>query len=802
MSQAEELLATLTDDVSVHTHSVTDSDTYFVIDPITHEIENTARKKRVLMQHDHRSERFTFELPRYVEGHDMTLCDRVRVHYNNVGTKTGAEEEEVEERADVVELTDLRINPDDTETVICSWLIERQSTQLVGILSFLVQYLCTDNGEVVYEWHSDIFEDVEIRKGRNNGEAAVIEYSNILEQWYTRIFGAGDSVMASIASESATQLTAIQAESVKQQSAIESKGAATLATIPEDYTETYNMAVEAIRTKANAIECEAEGESIILEDSSDDYVRGLKIFGKSTQFATTGKNLMIQPYVETLLINNNVTFTINDDYSVKINVTSDGALANTAFRLFGVGITDTQVLPTGVVSGEKYTLSAGGVLPTGMSMAVYFYDSDQTAISSVLLHEAASVTFTIPANTVSWYGYIRIAEGAVVSNTTVYPMIELGSVATDYEPYTGGIASPNPAYPQEIVSINTPTVIFSGKNLLDISQALNENFTENNGVYTITRNDGGGRFSETVSIYIPANTPFKVSVKDITATNSSARLPIYFKGANGSTYYASVTSEYTCIYEETITSMGLYLASSETVGSYVSFSGMQIEIGRVATDYEPYKEQQSVSISHTLPGIPVSSGGNYTDENGQQWICDEVDFERGVYVQRIKVLTANGTGTAVYKSANGDDNYLYHFGLGSTYAVGNGACFCNKLMRKTTSELQTTGKTVDLLGISPSPKYNVIYFNLGYYLTENTIEAVNAYLAENPLVIYYAITTPIETPLTAEELEAFKVLHTNYPNTTILNDQSAHMKLSYNADTKTYVDNKIAEAVAQYLATA
>lgn len=53
---------------------------------------------------------------------------------------------------------------------------------------------------------------------------------------------------------------------------------------------------------------------------------------------------------------------------------------------------------------------------------------------------------------------------------------------------------------------------------------------------------------------------------------------------------------------------------------------------------KPDNEQtQSVSFSTSngLPGIPVTSGGNYTDENGQQWICDEVDLGRGVYVQRV-----------------------------------------------------------------------------------------------------------------------------------------------------------------------
>ena len=53
-------------------------------------------------------------------------------------------------------------------------------------------------------------------------------------------------------------------------------------------------------------------------------------------------------------------------------------------------------------------------------------------------------------------------------------------------------------------------------------------------------------------------------------------------------------------------------------------------------DYEPYREQLlTLSTPNGLPGIPVASGGNYTDPHGQQWVCDEVDLERGIKVLRI-----------------------------------------------------------------------------------------------------------------------------------------------------------------------
>ena len=49
------------------------------------------------------------------------------------------------------------------------------------------------------------------------------------------------------------------------------------------------------------------------------------------------------------------------------------------------------------------------------------------------------------------------------------------------------------------------------------------------------------------------------------------------------------------------------------------------------------EQSQTLPISTPtgLRGIPVDSGGNYTDADGQQWVCDEIDFERGKYVQRF-----------------------------------------------------------------------------------------------------------------------------------------------------------------------
>ena len=161
-----------------HTHSVYDNDKHFSIDPVTREIQNESGKF-VLIQHDHNSERFTFEIPKEVDGHDMSLCNVVQVHYLNIeASKDGLTYE------GLYECDDLQLSPDSEDVVICSWLLSRNATQYAGSLNFVVYFACvTDDGTVEYEWSTDIHSGVTIGEGIRNSEVIVAEYADILEKW-------------------------------------------------------------------------------------------------------------------------------------------------------------------------------------------------------------------------------------------------------------------------------------------------------------------------------------------------------------------------------------------------------------------------------------------------------------------------------------------------------------------------------------------------------------------------------------------------------------------------------------------
>ena len=157
-----------------HLHRVHDTDNHFVIDPITRKISAEGVEKATLVQGDHCSERFTFELPRYIEEHDMAACDRVEVHFTNAA-KTGKETS-----AGVYLVEDLQVSPDDEQRVIFSWLVSREATGIKGTLQFLVCFKCLNGTTIDYEWHSAIFSGIKISGGMDNVPGELEEHSDLI----------------------------------------------------------------------------------------------------------------------------------------------------------------------------------------------------------------------------------------------------------------------------------------------------------------------------------------------------------------------------------------------------------------------------------------------------------------------------------------------------------------------------------------------------------------------------------------------------------------------------------------------
>ena len=162
-----------------HSHVLYDSDPHFTIDPISRKITNTSYTKTTIIQHDHNSERFTFELPKVIEGHDMEQCNLVQIHYLNVEANT----KDVNTGVYVVD--DLGVKEDDDQTLVFSWLISNNATQMVGQLQFLIRFACVNetNGKIEYAWNTGIYAGISVSAGINNGGAIAEDYPDVLQQW-------------------------------------------------------------------------------------------------------------------------------------------------------------------------------------------------------------------------------------------------------------------------------------------------------------------------------------------------------------------------------------------------------------------------------------------------------------------------------------------------------------------------------------------------------------------------------------------------------------------------------------------
>lgn len=193
------------------------------------------------------------------------------------------------------------------------------------------------------------------------------------------------------------------------------------------------------------------------------------------------------------------------------------------------------------------------------------------------------------------------------------------------------------------------------------------------------------------------------------------------------------------------------------------------------------KEQTlALPTPNGLPGIPVTSGGNYTDQNGQQWLCDEIDLERGVKVQRVNIVdlstcTITGaTNLAVTK------RLAIRLPLsGRDYKT---EALCNKLQFVVSFTKDTPHFYVDASSAQ-------VFIPIGAKNPE-----------EGEYILFYVLATPIETPLTPAEIAAYKALTAYAPDTVVQASDGAGVKLEYQRDVNIAIKN-LEDAIASMTTT-
>lgn len=220
------------------------------------------------------------------------------------------------------------------------------------------------------------------------------------------------------------------------------------------------------------------------------------------------------------------------------------------------------------------------------------------------------------------------------------------------------------------------------------------------------------------------------------------------------------------------------ISPSATVNAIVYF---QIEKGSEAHGFEPYvggqpspspdypqeiksvvnpvvkltnedgTQFETVTLSYTLNAVPVESGGNVTID-GQRYIADYVDVERGKLVRCVEKKTITASG-ASYDS----ENNRFMFGPISDNIKGSIAKeVCTHFIYS-----DFTHKT-DL-----TCKFHSLVSYIAMHSFGDNVDKFIEYINSNNVQVVFPLDTSVETDLTPEEVQAFKALATYYPVTNI-----------------------------------
>ena len=345
--------------------------------------------------------------------------------------------------------------------------------------------------------------------------------------------------------------------------------------------------------------------------------------------------------------------------------------------------------------------------------------------------------------------------------------------------------TPTPDAPVPIVSAGesgSVAVKVTGKNLLNPALFQNhkyQNFNVETGYYAIDNSN------------------------DYWITGIQPCLP-------NTTYHLNIYTEGGCFYDEKKNVLGTvgfeftvktpvkcaYYCANFAVNRLPYGSPIIATVSEPAT-YSPYREQLlTLPTPGGLPGIPVTSGGSYVDQSGQQWVCDEVDLTRGVRVQRVNQLKlgdlswryeltpTNKSDTFISDVPASQDGTTRGHSL-CQYAVFDGvaydiemkeACRCYVWVKSVTLQFKA-GSGVD------------------------SVDAFSEWLKSRPdASISYCLATPIETPLTPAEIAAYKAIATYGPDTVVQAGDGAGVKLDYQRDVNIAI-KKLEDAIASMTTT-
>lgn len=524
-----------------------------------------------------------------------------------------------------------------------------------------------------------------------------------------------------VQTEGTTQIGKVTAEGEKQAQAVQQAAQEIVADREQIAKNTTDIA-DLRQNKADAIVETESGTLLNVKDSAEAFVENLIVHGKTEQVQTAGKNLL--------------------DIDTAVS------------KGWNLDITNLSHL----IAGEKYTMSVVSLNDSACGIVL-----DDAEMLLTYLKPGRNASFTMPdKSTFSKMSLTGSTATALVKDRSkVKIQIEKGSVATNYEPYTGGKPSPSPEYPQPVVSagrLNEDTgkyeidIKVTGKNLIPFPYtAISGNKGTKNGITWEVLTDGGIMLNGTANpetFYLDLHDNLKIGNTLIPPGGTDGRIATN----KDVSYDGKITKAYIAITKATTVNRVYY---------------PQIEHGTISTSYEPYRQQQTLTLQLDRPLT--------------KW--DRLEKREGVWG------IARQGETKVLKAAPEEEWAVWEDKQNAFFIMNDKVIkegLCSHFEAKGSFEI---GKET---GIYLSETIHLIVTDMNI----NSLESWKTWLQANPITITCKTAEETWEPLPEETQKALDNLHTNYPTTVVTNSEDTEMELTYVADTKNYTDRKIEEAVS------
>lgn len=574
-------------------------------------------------------------------------------------------------------------------------------------------------------------------------KAAITEHANTeKESAIAAISEAKDAATGAITEAQTSAMDAIASAKDSATAEITKKGTDTLATIPDDYTELtkdVNSLKEDLFNKITKFYASNQGETH-LSDSDNGKIMDMMLYGKSEQFTTIGKNLLkIKDGTRTI---RGITTTTKDGV-IKLK----GTATDTGWALVDV---------------DPFVLDGMCILSSNITDDVKVSVANKSFVTVLVQGESNTLK-----NAEVSYVCFSVKAGKTYDISNILAQIEKGSVATSYEPYTGGIPSPSPEYPQEIKSVGDSggvAVKVMGKNLIPTNCGQNTTALRYDAQYNRWAFDALKAVSlANARIIDPETAYYLLSAGTYTITLVSfenvQNVTISAVNADWKTL-ASVTPDRPSktFLVDANTIVGCYFVPKDA--NATGYLQVQLELGTTPTSHEPYTEQ-FVQLPCTLNAIPVSNGGNVTI-GGQQYIADRVVEKDSIFgIERnIREIHTNT------KTMNNSDEYP---GWNKVEGISD-VTYYNVQLQGDSRKVTYISNFTQIPFLQNNKETNNIFYclksKIGYSQTELIAKAID-------VDMYIRLQDAIFEPLPGDIQAKLRTLVTNYPvtNISITSDQ-------------------------------